>query len=241
MVANVQHVPANTPPSPPNSIEEPKEIAIAVESDSDVYQSESSTPGFPGYSDATSSEGEGFTTMSPLQKIAQEMDALEDERRDQVGPLSPSSSRGSMSSRSSANSQRRRYRFQKSSSVTSRSSNGSAEGTLFSLGSSIKTGGRESMSIRTGHESISIRSLSSTASSAGHYMPGALRQEVHKRKPETHDSVDLFPFAKARLSEVPFRSPSYSAERSIGELRQQMLSIVFGWEDDVEALIRDER
>lgn len=53
--------------------------------------------------------------------------------------------------------------------------------------------------------------------------------------------VDLFPFVKARLTDIPFRSPRYSPERTVDELRQQMLAVVFGWEDTTEALIRDQR
>jgi hypothetical protein len=219
LVANVQHVPANTPPSPPNSIDDKKLQA-------DIPRSNTSTPAYN--IETSSSEGEGVA-MSPLQKIAQEMDALEDERRDNLGPLSPTSSRASLSSRSSGNS-RRRYRFDKAS---SRGSNGSvtpSEGTVFSFGSSI----------RSGHESVSIRSLSSAGISS-HRKASSLRKEVLKRPPPSYqDGTDLFPHLRARLPEVAFRSPRYSSERTVDELRQQMIEVVFGWEGEAEDLVRDE-
>ncbi|KAF2145514.1 uncharacterized protein K452DRAFT_305520 [Aplosporella prunicola CBS 121167] len=224
LVANVQHVPANAPPSPPNSIEEKKEQTSDTETASAL----------PVYLDSgASSEDEGVA-MSPLQKIAQEMDQLEEERRDRVGPLSPVSSRSSTTSRSSGGSRKHRYRYDKPSSRDSESTGGS---TIFSSGSSTNSGpsyhGRESMSIRSG---------SSYASSSKHRSrPSGLRQEVLRSPAEdANQELDLFPFAKARLSDVPFRMPQPGAAKTPDDLRLQMLSVVFGWEGDIEGLVRDE-
>jgi hypothetical protein len=91
-------------------------------------------------------------------------------------------------------------------------------------------------------DSISIRSYSSATSSK--YKSSRLRNQVlpspdaAKKKPEF---FDLFPFTKARLSDVAFKTPQYGQQRTPDDLRQQMLSVVFGWDDDIEALIRDER
>ncbi|KAL1626807.1 hypothetical protein SLS56_006709 [Neofusicoccum ribis] len=256
LVANVQHVPANAPPSPPNSIEEKKEHQHQEEEEDEEedellqpqqYQPQQSqqlqlqqerqeaVPSLPVYLDE-SSEGEGVSSMSPLQKIAQEMDQLEEERRDRVGPLSPVSSRGSTSSRSSGGSRRNLYRYDKPS---SRSSEGS-DGTVFSSGSSLRSG-----SSWRARESMSIRSTSSFASSSRpHKSRGssALRKEMLRSPEETLNTadMDLFPFTKARLSDVPFRMPQPGAAKTPDELRQQMLSVVFGWEEDVELLIREE-
>lgn len=239
LVANVQHVPANAPPSPPNSIEEKKEQQYQAEEElqpQQQQQQQEAPPSLPLYLDE-SSEGEGASSMSPLQKIAQEMDQLEEERRDRVGPLSPVSSRGSTSSRSSGGSRRNLYRYDKPS---SRSSEGS-DGTVFSSGSSLRSG--SSYRAREARESMSIRSTSSLASSSrNRSTKSSLRREMLREPEEAADTpeIDLFPFTKARLSDVPFRMPQPGAAKSPDELRQQMLSVVFGWEDDIELLIREE-
>lgn len=223
IVQNVQHPPANTPPSPPHSLDEkdttgktpltaqPKSAAhVLIESES--------------------SEGEGHAVLSPLQKIAKEMDQLEEERRDRVGPLSPVSSRGSQSSRSSGSGRGPRYRYDKP--VNTRSSKSSG-GTVFSSGTSSMMG--------TSRESISIRSTSSAASSR--FTSSHLRKEVLRSPDESHRTqhMDLFPFTKARLGDVPYRNSQLGPERSPDDLRQNMLRVVFGWENDIEELIRDER
>ncbi|KAI9713244.1 MAG: hypothetical protein M1820_001230 [Bogoriella megaspora] len=224
LVADVQHVPANAPPSPPNSADEQKNQqrtpATAVNT---------AVPALPIHLDAESEEE--ATTISPLQKIAEEMDQLEEERRDRVGPLSPSSSsRTSVSSRGSSGARKTNHRRHERT-ISSRASEASTaeSSTVFSYGSSL----------RSGHESISIRSTSSAAS----YKSSGLRNQI-LRSPEDVQppgQVDLFPFTKARLSEVPFRPPQYGdSPKTTDFLRQQMLKVVFGWEDDIEDLIRDE-
>ncbi|ORY15570.1 hypothetical protein BCR34DRAFT_477731 [Clohesyomyces aquaticus] len=227
MVANVQHPPANTPPSPPNSLDEKKISATPMTAVS------KSIPQM--LMDSESSESEGNNVMSPLQKIAHEMDQLEEERRDMLAPLSPVSSRGSQSSRSSGGGSRApRYRYDKPSSTRSSKSSQTGTGTVFSSGTSSYAG--------TSRESISIRSSSSVASSR--YGGGsALRNEVVRspeEAPTRTKDMDLFPFTKARLSDVPFRSPHLGQERTPDDLRRQMLSVVFGWDNDIEELIRDE-
>jgi hypothetical protein len=227
MVANVQHPPANTPPSPPNSLDEMKKAAA----ETPMTARPTTKTQAQLLLDSESSEGEG-AVMSPLQKIAQEMDQLEDERRDRLGPLSPVSSRGSQSSRSSGGSGRApRYRYDRPS-TGARSSKSSAGGTVFSSGTSSFAG--------TSRESISIRSTSSAASSR--YGQSALRKEVLRSPDEAikTKNMDLFPFTKARLSDVVFRTSELGPNRSPDDLRQNMLRIVFGWENDIEELIRDE-
>lgn len=229
LVANVTHPPANTPPSPPNSIEEKKITETPVT----AHPASSKLPLLPVYLESETSEGEGVA-MSPLQKIAQEMDQLEEERRDRVGPLSPVSSRGSQSSKSSGGSHGApRYRYDKplsskSSKVSDRSAGNS---TVFSSGSTHTA---------TSRESVSIRSMSSVSSSR--YASSSLRREV-ALSPEgkTPKELDLFPFIKARITEVPFKTPQYGPQRTPDDLRQQMLGVVFGWDNDIDSLVRDER
>ena len=216
MVANVQHAPVNAPPTPPDSI--PRETPPPLE-----------PPTVPISIEASSSEDEGMT-MSPLQKIAHEMDQMEEERRDRVTPLSPISSRASMSSASSygrKGKSRSRERYN-----VSRGSERETESTLFSSGSSM----------RSGRDSISIRTTSSMQPSK--LQPSSLRQEMLRSPEEAKDSrrLDLFPYVKARLSEVKFRPPQYgNAPMTPGVLRREMISVVFGWEHDIEALVKDEQ
>ncbi|EDU39854.1 WD domain containing protein [Pyrenophora tritici-repentis] len=229
MVANVQHAPANTPPSPPISLGEHKK------------QMETPLTALPSKSiplilaDSESSADEGVT-MSPLQKIAQEMDQLEEERRDRVGPLSPVSSRGSQSSKSSGSGRAPRYRYDRPSTASQRSTiskSSGGSGTIFSSGTSSLAG-------TSTRESISIRSISSAASSR--YTSSALRKEVLRSPDESkkNQHMDLFPFTKARLSDVPFRSTNLGPERTADDLRLNMLKVVFGWDHDIDELVQDE-
>ena len=110
------------------------------------------------------------------------------------------------------------------------------DGTEFSYGS------RRLPSVRNSQQSVSMRSMSSTTSSH-RYKTSRLRNEV-VRSPEDGKAsplLELFPYIKARLSDVPFRTPQIAdSDRSPDTLRRQMLSVVFGWDDDIEMLIRDE-
>ena len=51
---------------------------------------------------------------------------------------------------------------------------------------------------------------------------------------------DLFPYTRARLSDVPYRPSQVMDLATPDELRKQMLNVVFGWEDDIEELVREE-
>lgn len=54
-------------------------------------------------------------------------------------------------------------------------------------------------------------------------------------------TLDLFPCTVARLKGVAFRTPHYGeVARTPDVLRREMLSVVFGWHDDIQSLIRDE-
>ncbi|KAI9660262.1 MAG: hypothetical protein M1831_003570 [Alyxoria varia] len=208
MVAQTQHAPVNAPPTPPDSI--PRETPPPIE---------------PPSIETTSSEDEG-TALSPFDKITREMVQLEEERRDQVTPLSPISSRASMSSASSYG---RRNRQRAKDRLPTRASDVESEGTIFSGTSSGRTGGQDSMSIR------------SQSTSQSRHRQSSLRQEM-LRSPEESGSKtsDLFPYAKARLTEVKFR-PSQPEGDTNDALRKEMLSVVFGWDNDIQSLIRDEQ
>jgi len=224
MVKDIQHVPANAPPTPPDSVEERTRATMAPA----VVKSQ---PEMAIHVDTEISHKDG-QTRSPLQKIAQEMDHLEDERRDRVTPLSPASSRNSQSSSSSYGARRGHARVRDPVKSPALSHKTGSDTTAFSGTSSG----------RSGHESISIRSMSSTNSSK--YQSSSLRN-VTLRSPEGVNQmahIDLFPFVKARLSEVRFRTPHYGqVDLTSNVLRQEMLSIIFGWDHDIESLIRDEQ
>ncbi|EXJ94306.1 hypothetical protein A1O1_02700 [Capronia coronata CBS 617.96] len=68
-----------------------------------------------------------------------------------------------------------------------------------------------------------------------------LRQEV-VMSPEEQPVVDLLPFTRARLHDVPYRQPASMDDALLTphDLRRQMLKVVFGWEEDIQDLIRDE-
>ena len=222
-VAEVQHVPSATPPTPPTTLED----------------SQSETPGLPMVSDTGESSADESAYMSPIHKIAKEMDsldALQSELRDKVMPLSPTSSRASSASSRSSGARRRDRKYLYDRPDSSRaSSNSGYDGTEFSMGVP---------SNRPGHESLSIRSVSSFASASNsRYRPTNLRKEVMRSPEESKNTagMDLFPYTKARLRDVPFRTPHYgTAPRTPELLQREMLSVIFGWNDTAQALIRDE-
>jgi hypothetical protein len=225
LVANVQH-PANLlPPSPPVSIEEQKKGVVTMKADG--------LSSIPINVDIVSESDDDH--MSPLARIAREMDKLDERQQvpDRSGALSPASSQASFTSRSSAASRP----YYKQASVRSK---GMSEHTFMSLGSSLHS--REP-SVISSRDSFSMSSVSSANSARSR--PSArgsrLRQEV-LRSPEEKVVVDLFKFTKSRLSDLPYRAPQVpdGNPRSTNDLRRQMLSTIFGWEGEVDGLIRDE-
>lgn len=226
-MANVQH-PANLlPPSPPVSIEEQKK------QDASASNSGGELSSIPINVDISESDEDH---MSPLARIAREMDKLEAERSepDRAGTLSPVSSRShaSTTSRSSAGSRQREYRpreYKKHSSVTSRGAVSEAATTM-SLGSTLHS--TREPSVVSSRDSFSISSVSSASHTSGRSRPGRssrLRQEV-LRSPEVQDNkvIDLFKFTKARLSDIPYRHPQVldNTRLTNNDLRLQMLSTI---------------
>jgi len=221
-VQSVQHVPANTPPTPPTTLEEQKNPYTGP-------------PTLPTLSDAESSADDS-DGMSPLQKIAREMDSLdqmESERRDKVTPLSPTSSRASStSSKSSGGGRRRNYLYDRPPSSKASASAGYQE-TEFSFTVPFTRPDRDSMSIRSG---------STRASQAG-FRSSSLRKEILRSPEETKHTamMDLFPSTKHRVRNVPLQTPHYgNVARTAEILQREMLSVVFGWNDTTESLIREE-
>jgi hypothetical protein len=232
LVANVQHPTNLFPPSPPVSIEEQKkQTSTAATGGADAT--------VPINIESISESDEDH--MSPLARIAREMDKLEHERQeiDRSDTLSPVSSRSlaSTTSRSSAGS-RQHYEHRKHSSAMSR---GLSDGTTMSIGSSVHSG-REP-SFVSSRDSLSMSSLSSASNASNRSRPrgSRLKQEV-LRSPDDAKIVDLFKFTKARLTDIPYRHPQVldNTHLTNHDLRRQMLSTIFGWNGEAEALIQDE-
>jgi len=243
IVANVQH-PANLlPPSPPISIEEQKKQDDPAPTTAVEYSS------VPINIDVSESDEDH---MSPLARIAREMDKVENGRpersseQDRSDTLSPVSSRSltSSNSRSSAESPQpspayRGYR-KNHSSVVSRG--GMSDATTMSFGSSLHSVREPSMV--SSRESLSLSSVSSRSNASQHRSRtrgSRLRQEV-LRSPDEAKIVDLFKFTKSRLSDVPYRHPQVldNSHLTNNDLRRQMLSTIFGWDGEAEDLIQDE-
>lgn len=223
LVKSAQHVPTNAPPTPPDSVEEKKtnrgNYTVALEGRAPIHL------------DVESSEDDAPYSANSFQEFAKDLD---EERRDRVGPLSPGSSRASLSSASSYGNVHRRRQPSREKTTPSRSSNrsGASDGTVFS----------DHSSSHGGYDSSSARS--SPMPTPSRYPSSTLRHVMLRSHEESSQmkSMDLFHHLKARLNEVPFRSPRYVSTTTTSDvLRQEMLRVVFGWDADVESLIRDER
>ncbi|RYP09914.1 hypothetical protein DL765_008286 [Monosporascus sp. GIB2] len=232
MVANVQH-PANLlPPSPPVSVEEQPEqgvVIIGTESDSSV----------PASNEVSESDEDH---LSPFARIARGVDDHVDPyERDRYVAASPVSSRSrassTLSKSSAGSSTRGRGRY-----PPSVSSRGMTENTYISAGSSLRSaamppyGDKDAYSI----SSVSSASITSSTQSSRH-RPSRLRNEV-LRSPDDSKVHDLFKFTRSRLHDVPYkRAPSADQSRLTNDdLRRQMLSIIFGWNGEIQDLVRDE-
>ncbi|KAK8086175.1 WD domain-containing protein [Apiospora phragmitis] len=218
MVANVQH-PANLlPPSPPVSIEEQSEhgvVIIATDSDS---MSAPESMSIPINSEVSESDDDH---LSPLARIARGADVapeiVEQERYMSATP-----------------------RGRHPPSVLSR---GMTENTYISAGSSLRSSAQPPpFGDKDAYSISSISSASMTSSSrASRHRPSRLRNEV-PRSPDDAKVHDLFKFTRSRLHDIPYkRAPLVDQSRLTNDdLRRQMLSIIFGWNREIQDLVRDE-
>lgn len=155
------------------------------------------------------------------------IDSVNQQRADLTSPASSRSRTESVSSKASSG----RYKFDRPFSPPSRSGQ---SGTSFSVSSA----GRDTPQPPAGYPYASSVSMSSIKCSRA---ASRLRNEVHL-SPAERNIVDLFPFTRARLQDVPYKQqpPMDESRLTPDYLRQQMLRVVFGWEGDVQDLIRDE-
>ncbi|KXG47735.1 uncharacterized protein PGRI_016050 [Penicillium griseofulvum] len=103
---------------------------------------------------------------------------------------------------------------------------------------SMTSGGRDTPQASASFAYPSSVSMSSVRSSRA---ASRLRNEVHL-SPADKSIVDLFPFTRARLIDVPYKQqpPIDETNLTSDDLRLQMLSVVFGWDGDIQDLITDE-
>lgn len=191
----------------------------------------------------TASEGGRSQTMSPRRLQAPPeirergtgrrtpfdtngVESLRQARADVASPASSRSRTESVSSKASSE----KYRMDRPFSPPSRSAQ---SGTSFSMSE------RDTPQPSASYAYASSISMSSAKSSrAG----SRLRNEVHL-SPAERNIVDLFPFTRARLNDVPYKQtpPLDETHLTPDALRRQMLSVVFGWDGDIHDLLRDER
>ncbi|RDA91717.1 hypothetical protein CP533_2342 [Ophiocordyceps camponoti-saundersi (nom. inval.)] len=211
MVNNVQHA-AALPPSPPNSVQEPKPESDASSVPLEMPISESDDD-----------------HLSPFARLARQQapDSGTERSYDSGSPVSSRSGLSSLS-RSSAGSRTpgRHHGSLKSWGMT--------ENTYISAGSSLR-------SSAVSRDSHTVTSLSSATSSRTRHRPSRLRHEV-PRSPDDSKVHDLFKFTRTRLSDVPYKRPARSDNSRLtnDDLRRQMLCTIFGWQKEVEDLVRDE-
>ncbi|EXK79015.1 hypothetical protein FOQG_16332 [Fusarium oxysporum f. sp. raphani 54005] len=237
MVANVQH-PANLlPPSPPVSEETGGQLATSATTI--AYESETSS--IPRDMNISESDEDH---LSPFARLTRRQ--AYDSGNEPCESASPVSSRSGLSSLSkpSAGSSQTPGRY-----PGSMRSRGLSENTYISAGTSIRSstiGNNTHNSTRDldaysmGY-SLNTTSVPSMASSRSRRRPSRLCNEV-SRSPDDNKVNDLFKFTRARLSDIPYTHAmgANSARLTNDDLRRQMLNTIFGWNKEVEDLIRDE-
>ncbi|KAI0809531.1 hypothetical protein GGR55DRAFT_679365 [Xylaria sp. FL0064] len=226
MIANVQH-PANLlPPSPPVSIEEQPEQGVLIIG----TESDSSIPVDTGISESDDDH------MSPLARMVRgtdsASDSFEQDRYMSAGSVSTASSTVSKSSANSGT----QGRYQPS--VQSR---GMTENTYISAGSSLRSSTRPPYGDKDAYSLSGVSSVSITSSSRSRTRPSRLRNEVLP-SPDESRAQDLFKFTRSRLHDVPYKRTPLVDQTHLtnDDLRRQMLSIIFGWNGEMEDLVRDE-
>ncbi|KAL7894597.1 hypothetical protein HDV63DRAFT_158432 [Trichoderma sp. SZMC 28014] len=235
MVANVQHPAGVLPPSPPTSEETG---GRSVHSATTIHTSESESSSIPLELSVSESDDDH---LSPFQRLVKH-NAPEVPSNEVYETNSPASSRSGMSSlsKSSAGS---RTPGRPAGSLRSRAK---TEGTYISAGSSLKSStvgrqGQEPDNYSMGY-SLPTTSAPSLASSKSKLRPSRLRNEVPRSPADDTKVQDLFKYTRSRLSDLPYKHPipSNYPHLTNDDLRRQMLNTIFGWNKEVDDLIRDE-
>jgi hypothetical protein len=171
---------------------------------------------------------------SPIQRANYEISALEAgrvERTQSTSPRSVPSRTDSVSSRTSS----LRGRFFEAPSPAQRTDR---TGTTFSFGIQSQM---SKDPLLTSSSLTYPSSAPSPASTRSARKGSRLRQEILP-SPEDKPVKELFPYIRARLSDVPYKPirPFDESRLTPDDLRRQMLTVVFGWDEDIQDLIRDE-
>ncbi|KAI1780952.1 hypothetical protein F4818DRAFT_21691 [Hypoxylon cercidicola] len=229
MVANVQH-PANLlPPSPPVSIEEQPEQGVVIIGTS---ESDSSIPVNPEISE---SDDDRLSPFARLTRGADSTDTMDQERYMAASPVSSRSQSSTISKSSHGSGARGRY----PPSIQSRG--GMTENTYISAGSSLRSSAMPPYGDKDAYSLSSVSSASVTSSTRSYHRPSRLRNEV-LQSPEESKVADLFKFTRSRLHDIPYKHIPLADQTHLtnDDLRRQMLSIIFGWNREIEDLVRDE-
>jgi hypothetical protein len=226
LVANRQHLPQQPIASPATSKESRR---AASRNNNIVSNTEPVSAPQHARSLAPTHDDSELAKASPLTRTLEEMDRAHEQRRERSTAGSTASSTSKSVGASSSRSSNSRHHYRSNDLALSR--HATTEATQFSLASSSQ------VSLSTKQSTVSRDPSESAAPRASR-----LRQEV-LRSPEQPDRViDLFPLTRERLSDVPYKNPIASAAttQTTADLRQQMLSVVFGWTNDIESLIEAE-
>ncbi|KAF7538312.1 hypothetical protein G7Z17_g12673 [Cylindrodendrum hubeiense] len=229
MVANVQH-PANLlPPSPPVSEETADR---SVRSATTINTSESETSSIPLDMGISESDDDH---LSPFARLARHNvpDLGPEMAYESNSPVSSRSNLSSITKSSGGSRTPGRY-------PASLRSKGMTENTYISAGSSLRSstvGKKDVDSYSMGYS----MGTTSSASTRSRHRPSRLRHEV-PRSPDDNKVHDLFKYTRTRLSDIPYKHPMApnNSRLTNDDLRRQMLSTIFGWNKEIEDLIRDE-
>ncbi|EMT69813.1 hypothetical protein FOC4_g10000378 [Fusarium odoratissimum] len=237
MVANVRH-PANILPTSPPVSEETRDRSATSAT---TIASESEMSSIPLYMDISESEEDH---LSPFARLTRRQ--AYDSGNEPYESASPVSSRSGLSSlsKSSAGSSHTPGGY-----PGSMRSRGLSENTYISAGTSIRSstignsahGNTRDLDTYSMRCSLGATSVPSMVSSRSRRKPSRLRNEV-PRSPDDNKVHDLFKFTRACLSDIPYKHAmsANSARLTNDDLRRQMLNTIFGWNKEVEDLIRDE-
>jgi hypothetical protein len=237
MVANVQHPGNLLPPSPPVSEETGDRSAASAT----IVASKSETSFIPLDMNISESDEDH---LSPFARLTRRQ--AYDSGNEPYESARPVSSRSGLSSlsKSSARSSQTPSRY-----PGSMRSRGLSENTYVSAGTTIRSstignrahGNTRDLDTYSMGYSLGTTSVPSMASSRSRTRPSRLRNGV-PRSPDDNKVHDLFKFTRARLSDIPYKHAmgANSARLTNDDLRRQMLNTIFGWNKEVEDLIRDE-
>ena len=220
MVANVQHLPITSLPTPPEDSKfRPMEPALTAQNLARR---------------ATPETNHTMSSMSPIKRTTLEINPVEAARVERAHAASPPSARNHAYSHSSSKASSDRYRYE----PRSPPSRSAQSVTTFSNTSPMPSS-RETP-LQTG-VSWAYASSMSTSSQRSFRGGSRLRHEVTNAGDQR--VTELFPYTRARLNDVPYTPPRSMDDISNltpDDLRKQMLSVVFGWGDDIRDLIQDE-